>query len=883
MVVALVPAHRRADRVGQTVEALRPLVDRVIVIDDGSDDGGATAGASRAAGAEVVVLATNRGKGGALTAGVAASPEATTYLLIDADLGATAAGAAPLLAAVEAGADLAVGVLPAAGTRGGFGAVKRVARAGIRAACGFDAEAPLSGQRAVRGELVRRVLPLADRFGVEVGMTIDAIATGAAVVEVPVEVDHRHTGRSLAGLRHRAGQGYDVLRALWPRLLTGRLRCVALIVLAVMAVVSLVVGASRSRPDGAGLESARRVVLVAAPPGLTMADARATDLPSFSALAGSGGVLGAAQVISARRDPRALWASVGAGMRVDVSADLDPQSPPDRPFLVTGAGEGAGALADSLHRAGMTTAFVGPSTSSPVRWAVAGGDGDIDRAATAASVGVPGMANRALADLQQADLVAVDAGALDRQGFDDLLSRLRPAADGGTLLVIVSPPARSGELTLTPIVVSGPGAPAGLLTSPSTRRAGLVLATDVAPTILRALGLSVPATMSGRPVERLPEQPNISGLERLDRLSRQRAAVWDPSILPLVLIQIALYGWTLWRRPAPGDRRRRVLFVSSLLVAGWPLGTWLTRGLPGIDRLGAGAAVVALTVDAVLVAAAWRLGGRRGLAPLAVLLGTTVGFVAVDLGAGGPLELSSAFGYAATSAGRFTGLGNGGFAIVATAVAVLVACAPRRAPWIPVLLGATTVLIGAPVLGNDIGGLLTVASVSVVTVAVLWDAVRWQAVVGALVVGVGLVLAAGAYDLSRPPNERSHIGRFLTGGRWLDVLERRSAVNLHGYLVIPVLVPLVLIALGMAVGLWRGRWTGLLPLGSTSRVGLGAALAIALIGHAVNDSGPVLVGIACITIGPFLVLRALAVDEELCGPAFATAAANPLLRPGPGG
>jgi hypothetical protein len=31
----------------------------------------------------------------------------------------------------------------------------------------------------------------------------------------------------------------------------------------------------------------------------------------------------------------------------------------------------------------------------------------------------------------------------------------------------------------------------------------------------------------------------------------------------------------------------------------------------------------------------------------------------------------------------------------------------------------------------------------------------------------------------------------------------------------------------------------------------------------VNDSGPVLVGIACITIGPFVVLQALAADEAV--------------------
>src|SRR5206468_2392465 len=82
-------------------------------------------------------------------AGIASAPDATTYLLVDADTAHTAAAVAPLLAAVDGGADLAIGVLPPAGRRGGFGAVRGAAAWGIRRACGFEAEAPLSGQRAV--------------------------------------------------------------------------------------------------------------------------------------------------------------------------------------------------------------------------------------------------------------------------------------------------------------------------------------------------------------------------------------------------------------------------------------------------------------------------------------------------------------------------------------------------------------------------------------------------------------------------------------------------------------------------------------------------------------------------------------------------------------
>ena len=119
MIVAIVPAKDRADSVGATVHALRSVdgVDRVLVVDDGSAD--ATAAAAAAAGADVLRLPDNRGKGGAVAAGVAACPDAEVFLLIDADLATTAAAADRLLDPVLAGdADLVIGVLPPAARAG---------------------------------------------------------------------------------------------------------------------------------------------------------------------------------------------------------------------------------------------------------------------------------------------------------------------------------------------------------------------------------------------------------------------------------------------------------------------------------------------------------------------------------------------------------------------------------------------------------------------------------------------------------------------------------------------------------------------------------------------------------------------------------------------
>jgi len=221
-VVALVAALDRADTVGATVAALRRLerVESVVVVDDGSTD--ATAEVAESAGATVTRLPVNVGKGAAVAAGVAATPDADVYLLVDADVGSSAGGADDLLGPVLDGhADMAVGVLPGAEGRGGFGLVRDMAGAGIARACGFRARAPLSGQRAVSAQLLRS-LELAPRFGLEVALTIDAVRAGARVVEVDVVLGHRHTGRTLAGFAHRARQGRDIVAALWPRLRSGR-------------------------------------------------------------------------------------------------------------------------------------------------------------------------------------------------------------------------------------------------------------------------------------------------------------------------------------------------------------------------------------------------------------------------------------------------------------------------------------------------------------------------------------------------------------------------------------------------------------------------------------------------------------------------------------
>ncbi|MEX2275405.1 MAG: glycosyltransferase [Actinomycetota bacterium] len=216
-VVALVAARNEADAIGSTVRSLHAVagVTEVVVVDDASDD--ATAAEAAAAGARVLRSDRHRGKGGALEGALSRLRAADVWLLADGDLGTSATAIGAVLRPVLGDeADLAIGVLPSQG--GGLGVVKWLSGFAIARSCGFRSRAPLSGQRAITGLTLSRVRPLANGFGVEAAMTIDAVRSGARVLEVAADLRHRTTGRDLAGFAHRGRQGLDIFRVVFARM-----------------------------------------------------------------------------------------------------------------------------------------------------------------------------------------------------------------------------------------------------------------------------------------------------------------------------------------------------------------------------------------------------------------------------------------------------------------------------------------------------------------------------------------------------------------------------------------------------------------------------------------------------------------------------------------
>ncbi len=216
-ILIVVAALDEADRISRTLAALAAAFPGapVWVADDGSTD--ATPELAREAGATVVRSERVIGKGQAMTAGVRAALASIDFsepivLLCDGDLGDSARELRALVDALGSGdADLAVASFT---TRvgGGFGLALAFARWAIRRRCGLSTRAPISGQRAIRARLLSDMLPFAPGFGMEIGITIDAVRAGHRVVEVDLPLSHRATGRTLAGFIHRARQLIDFVR-----------------------------------------------------------------------------------------------------------------------------------------------------------------------------------------------------------------------------------------------------------------------------------------------------------------------------------------------------------------------------------------------------------------------------------------------------------------------------------------------------------------------------------------------------------------------------------------------------------------------------------------------------------------------------------------------
>jgi len=249
------------------------------------------------------------------------------------------------------------------------------------------------------------------------------------------------------------------------------------------------------------------------------------------------------------------------------------------------------------------------------------------------------------------------------------------------------------------------------------------------------------------------------------------------------------------------------------------------------------------------------LAARRSLTA-ALLVVPVFSFVALALDqlTGARLQLSAPLGDSPLIAGRFAGMGNLDFAVFASSALIVAGVVGGRLARTPALLSAAAIAAvavivdGAPQLGNDIGGVLSLLPAAIVVVALVAQVRLTRRRVAAVVVTtlVVAVLVAVA-DYSRPASKQTDVGRFvgqvLHGGASVEVHRKLDAALASVGLTIGTFVVGFVIVTAI-VGRKRIRRAR-----ATSRGVTAAAVAVTVVGvlgTALNDSGITVAAMAAI-------------------------------------
>jgi hypothetical protein len=467
---------------------------------------------------------------------------------------------------------------------------------------------------------------------------------------------------------------------------------------------------------------------------------------------------------------------------------------------------------------------------------------------------------RGVVDAARAKVLRTDA----LRSTDALVGRLLTHVDlTRDAVVVVGTAPDSADGRLAAVAVRAPGVAAGLLRSGTTQRTGFVQLMDVAPSVLDLLGIEAPTTMRGRPVA-VGDASGSAHARQHFLVDADTAAAFREKIqeavahlfLVMVVVLLALALVAL-ARPRSGWAVG-ASWWSAVTLAFLPA-AYLARVVP-FHQIGAAAywGWIAL-VSVALAAAARAVGTRHPGDPTIALLGLTTAVLGIDVVLGSPLQFNGALGFSPEVAGRFIGFGNAGFAVFG-ASALFLAClvaarGGRGARVIAVgILVAAVALDGAPVWGADVGGALTlVPAFGLVTMRLLGRRVRLRSVALAAAATAVAVGGAIAFDLSRPPGSRTHLGRLVEQmqregpGELVAVVTRKLGMNLASFGSSPFrwLLPVTIIG-GLALWWFPGRavpaaWRRLDPTGALT-VGFAALVGL---GYALNDTGvlvPALMG-----------------------------------------
>ncbi|MCW2725621.1 MAG: hypothetical protein JWN35_2542 [Frankiales bacterium] len=613
------------------------------------------------------------------------------------------------------------------------------------------------------------------------------------------------------------------------------------LLLLLLAVPALLLG----QPAGAAQAgtSAGQVVVVGVP-GLRWSDVDPARTPRLAALARAGAV-GALSVRTAGPldCPADGWLTLGAGNRVVAAGERAgtcaaglpaASSLPEQIRLNADRREGArpGLLGATLRQHGVCMQAEGAGAAL----AAAGsgsGTGCPVFVREAAAVGGTGSARAAAAT--QADRAVAEAD--------------RTRVPGSTLIVLgLSEAAGDASGHLHVALAAGPGFRTGALVSASTRRAPYVQLVDVAPTVLAVFGIRSPAAMVGEPWQATARPISLAALRDQDTKATAQRQATVPFFVLLVAAQLVLLGLAAWRR---WWRTAELVALAGTCAVG---ASYLANLLPWwrVPPPLAGLLVATAAFTAGLTALS--LLGRGLLARAGIACGVTALILVADLVTGAHLQMSSVGGYSPLVAGRFAGIGNVAFGVLAASA--LLAAASTRSATVAALTAIVVVVDGAPLWGSDVGGVLAlVPAYAVLVLRLAGRRVNLARLALATLAGMAVVAAFGVADHARPADEQTHLGRFV--GEVLDgtagtVLVRKADANVLLLFHSPVTALLPVVAAVLLLLFLRPppvlRRT--FERDPSWRAGLLAVLTASGLGFVLNDSGAAVPALAILVALP---------------------------------
>src|SRR6266568_5502786 len=467
-----------------------------------------------------------------------------------------------------------------------------------------------------------------------------------------------------------------------------------------------------------------------------------------------------------------------------------------------------------------------------------------DRTGHAASY-LPSPSGLSAAVLARCPLTAVDLGSLgyaERPGelaaADAELARIVAELPADTSLLVTAPGSTAKPPHLQLALVAGPGYRAGLLDAASTRQPGLVVLTDLTPTVLGWLGRAPPDTVGARITRGdrggiAQTVRSLTGRDAAEQVWRDThdEFFWAYSLADAAVL--AAIGLACWGS-AQDRRRRRARWwrVAGVFAAAVPAGTFLANLAPWPTSAHPAAWLYAVSVALALVIAGAALAGpwrRDWLGPFGAVCLFTLAVLGIDVMTGSRLQQATPFGLSALEAGRFYGIGNEALGIyglsglVAAAWLALVArrnsTSSRPASRRPAVLALAAVAIfavfasGWPGFGGKVGGTIAmVPCFALLGMAVAGVRLNWRRVLLAAVSGLVLFAVFALVNYFVPVTGKSDIGAFAGSslhGNSGGLLLRKINSNIGSLSVnaFSPLIPLVVLLSGLM--LWRPAWFGL--------------------------------------------------------------------------